>query len=198
MALCRAKEKLAREREKDFYQDMEIEMRSLIKGNTDALLQLYELLGTLTPEQYTDAPNGVQYGIGRHVRHILDQYLALKDGENSGLVDYDKRHRDSPVEKDANMARKTIQDMTTWLAANLGNQDRAMTVSSEAALNETVVSICPSYISRELLYLANHTVHHIAYIALLAKFHGVAVDESFGVAPTTASFLHEERMRVSG
>ena len=42
-----------------------------------------------------------------------------------------------------------------------------------------------STISRELQYLASHTVHHYALIALHLRDAGFTTDPDFGVAPST-------------
>jgi uncharacterized damage-inducible protein DinB len=39
---------------------------------------------------------------------------------------------------------------------------------------------------RELQFLASHTVHHFALVALLLRLAGVSVPDGFGVATATA------------
>ena len=74
-------------------------VQRLVESNIEALEQLVHFLSGLDEQAYTKAPNGVRFGIGRHVRHVLDMYLALMQGLQSGLVDYDLRARDSRLEK---------------------------------------------------------------------------------------------------
>jgi hypothetical protein len=39
--------------------------------------------------------------------------------------------------------------------------------------------------ARELEFLLSHTVHHYAIVAILCRLQGIAVDDGFGVAPST-------------
>jgi hypothetical protein len=43
-------------------------------------------------------------------------------------------------------------------------------------------------VTRELQFLASHTVHHYALIAHLARDRGVGVAPEFGVAPATLDY----------
>ena len=45
-----------------------------------------------------------------------------------------------------------------------------------------------SNIGRELLYLINHSIHHMAYATLLARTHGIELPAGIGLAPGTASY----------
>ena len=66
-------------------------MRKLSTGNIDVLNQFLMLVETAGTTHYALAPEGVAYGIGRHVRHVLDHYEALVQGLGGGDVDYDFR-----------------------------------------------------------------------------------------------------------
>jgi uncharacterized damage-inducible protein DinB len=44
---------------------------------------------------------------------------------------------------------------------------------------------CQSSVGRELQHLINHTVHHYAFVALILRLQGVAIEDDFGVAPST-------------
>ena len=47
----------------------------------------------------------------------------------------------------------------------------------------------PSNYARELLYLINHAIHHVAIIKLILEHNGVSVPSYIGLAPGTASYL---------
>lgn len=127
-----------------------------------------------------EAPFG-QGGIGRHVRHILDHYDLFWVGLNDGVIDYDDRLRDPEVEQSRVLAVALFRSMTEKLilwAETQPNLDRILKVRHNGAW-------CQSSVGRELQHLINHTVHHYAFIALILRLKGVAVEEAFGVAPST-------------
>ena len=164
-------------------------MRELVASNTEALEQVLLFLGDLSNAQYSAVPPMAQYGIGRHVRHILDLYLALQEGVRSSEVDYDARHRDSDLERNLAASRLAVRGMLCWLQANIDIDDHTLTIKTEVSLHQCSHATLASTFSRELCYLANHTIHHLAYMALMARQLGVKLSHDYGVAPATASYL---------
>ena len=69
--------------------------------------------------------------------------------------------------------------------------ERNISVISEIDVSDTQNETYASNIRRELLYLINHTLHHAAYIKLLAQQSGITLSSHIGVAPSTASHLRK-------
>lgn len=134
---------------------------------------------------YTDS------GVGRHLRHIFDHFLALRRGLERGTVDYDHRHRDNPVERDPGRARAQLAGILSWCAA-LEVTDQELTVVSEIDTRETRSIHFRSNLPRELLYLINHSIHHAAHIKLMLAGLGIALPGHIGLAPSTASHLRQQ------
>jgi len=172
-------------------------LHSAISGNLEVLEQARGLVRSLTQEQYVAVPAMVRHGIGRHIRHILDLYLALLSGVHTGIVDYDIRHRDNLVETDRQTGLVAIGDILSQLRTCEITIDSHLFVKSEASVEKTETVTVLSTPERELLYLANHTVHHLAYVALMARMLGVFADDAIGLAPATASYLRETSTGVS-
>lgn len=170
-------------------------MRSLIDGNIEALQQVLALLEDVPEHLYFAVPQEVQFGMGRHIRHILDQYRNLQTGTCTGVVDYDQRDRDSKIETDINIARSEIESIITWLSLENWVDD-PLKIQTEISLSATVVVELPSTVSRELCYLANHTVHHLASIALIARLLGLNIGARIGVAPATSTYLRDQAATV--
>ncbi|GAB1264964.1 DinB family protein [Aurantivibrio infirmus] len=174
-------------------------VQRLVHSNIEALEQILHFLSGLNDENYTTAPSGVQFGIGRHVRHILDMYLALKEGLSAsagvkpGLVDYDLRARDSKLESDLPAAKLAINQMLQWLRRDLTETDTDLRIKTEVSIASECSVEIDSNLKRELSYLSTHTVHHLAYIAILAQNLGLSVDDSFGIAPATMSFQRAQK-----
>src|SRR5512143_3614305 len=76
-----------------------------LDGNRHLLDQAARLLGKLDDDTYAGGGAGPGISpVGMHVRHVLDHYRSLLDGLATGLVDYEARHRDAPVERERSLA----------------------------------------------------------------------------------------------
>lgn len=159
-----------------------------IKNALDQILVVVDCIQEL-PEQKNKNLYQI-IGVGRHIRHVIDHFLALKNGVDKGVVDYNLRQRDSIVEQDIHAARAHIVEIIDWLH-ELKLDDVDLEVLSEIDCLQTVNRSFKSCFERELLYLINHTVHHAAYMKLLAKTKGVMLPDHIGIAPSTATFLRQ-------
>lgn len=136
---------------------------------------------------------------GTHLRHIYDHISALlegvkdgkKDGVDKGLVDYNRRHRNSVEERDVESSRKRLAFLRSQLRHWL-QTSATVTVVSEIDCTETINQQFESSVEREMLYLINHTLHHLAYVSLALTHAGLELPSHIGLAPSTASFLREE------
>ena len=177
-------------------------VRSVIRGNFEAVEQGLRLISSLTDEQYTNATAPVKSSIGEHIRHILDMYFAIirRGGDT---IDYDARRRGHIVESNKEQARIELSEVRDWLALfdlgmeNLGrNCERynnpRLNIKTEVTLEETESTVIPTTEIRELVFVGSHAVHHYALISIIAQLQGIETEENLGIAPATASFLREE------
>jgi len=132
--------------------------------------------------------------IGKHIRHICDHFLALKQGISTHLVDYNIRNRGTEIEINCDVAMMQLQELIDWLDLcenkTIGidlNQD--IQVYSEIDCSQTQNMTFRSNIAREFLYLINHTIHHAAHITIIAYHHGVNIPIHTGMAPCTMTHL---------
>jgi len=157
--------------------------------NFEVLEQLRQVINGASHELYSQGNHLNQYGVGRHVRHILDYYLALQKGVVSGQVDYNQRNRDALAENDKPTALQLINDIVAWI--NTLDEDKDINIISEVSLQQYENTIIQSSLLRELYYLMEHTMHHLAYVALFLKVNGIVLDNDIGLAPATKS--HQRR-----
>lgn len=167
----------------------------IIKANKDALEQGLELLSRLSDDEYTRVCEPwLKSTIGQHIRHVADMYLALMGAQEEGVADYDVRRRGSRVEKNSDQGREVLQQISLWLdelAQHIdGNQ--ALRIKSEVSLQKSVSVTLESSLLRELVFVGSHTVHHYAVISVIARLQNLNVDEWFGIAPATVTFLRNE------
>lgn len=171
-------------------------MKTLRNSTNDALKQVKQLIlafeGSEQSNLYNVPPDNVMSGVGKHVRHILDHFLAFQQGLISGCVDYNVRHRDGRLEDDPQLALALLDDISDWLE-HTSITDRAIDVESEISVSDSINQHFRSSISRELCYLINHTIHHVAYAKLLTAQHGVIIDDGLGIAPSTATYLRGQQ-----
>ena len=134
--------------------------------------------------------------IGRHVRHILDHYLALKNGLERNQVDYNQRNRDGKVEQDSEFASEIIIHLIKWISS-LDGDNQELIIESEIDCEKEISETFQTNLNRELMYLINHTTHHTAYIKLVSEKYGIELPEDVGLAPCTAPYLRNEAISGS-
>jgi len=164
----------------------------LLNATINSLTQVVDSLMYLNGVQHPQAKDIYRsLNIGRHVRHIHDHFLALEKGRENQLINYNLRNRDSAIEKDLGYAIIAFNKLILNVRL-LDNNDEKVEIISEIDCTLTISQSFSSSFSRELLYLINHTIHHIAYIKLLLKSVNIDLPEHIGIAPSTASFLREQ------
>lgn len=143
--------------------------------NVALLRQGADLLERLDDAQFA--------GIGPQIRHCLDFYACFLRGLPSGRIDYVHRERSARIESERELAlgewRATIEalealDETAFLPA--------LEVRAEEGTDWS-----GSTPGREAQFLASHTIHHFAIVAILLRAVGIEPPEELGVAPSTLS-----------
>lgn len=169
-------------------------IHTLIQTNVAWLRQSLELIGRLDDRTYSAVPAGyAPHNAGGHLRHILDFYECLLDGLSAqSHVDYDARKRDESIERSTNAAAGRIRLTIARLEA-LPAEDCPLLVRPEDAA--VGYALLPSSLSRELMSLSSHTIHHFALIAMTLRAHGFTLDPRFGMAPST--LRHRERSEAA-
>lgn len=146
----------------------------------------------LSSDQYANSFDETKPSIGKHVRHILEfylEYIRYIESPSTGPLCYDSRKRDLVLETSLSEVLKTIDFIEQYLATSpLGEKDIQLSVIVQPNLPPQLLS---STLQRELMYLLDHTIHHMALIKMLAEFWGVDLPKNFGLAPST--ICHENR-----
>jgi hypothetical protein len=151
----------------------------LVRQSVALLAQGREVLAGLAPTVYR--------GPGAHVRHVIDHYECLLRGLPDGRVDYDARERDRLLEVDPAAARARLASLVRRLGPLAGREaEEPLAVRLDLGVKGgRSADWTRSSLGRELAFLASHTVHHYAIVALLLRGQGVDPGEEFGVAPST-------------
>lgn len=159
-------------------------MTDHIVGPLKSLLeQLRQLLCALDDTAYTTPVAVLSHAtIGHHMRHIIEFFLALERGYDSGVVNYDLRQRDPRLEADRTFALASLQD----LAGRLDRADKALSLMTD--FNAAAPGSYPvqTNYARELVYNLEHVVHHMALLRIGVQAETeVTLPEDFGVALST-------------
>ncbi len=134
--------------------------------------------------------------LGKHLRHIVEFYDCLLIGLKRTEVCYDDRVRDVRLENDPSFMALRLKALSDELCG-LGPENLSVLLRSELGAEGVATLTVPSTLERELLYVYEHTIHHMAIlkIGVLAQFPTVHLAQGFGVADST---LRHERRHVHG
>lgn len=167
---------------------------SLISAVEDVLRQGRALLTSVSGEAYArkeDGPQGAS--LGAHYRHVLDHFLSLLEGIESGEINYDHRRRSPELESSVDLALLATERLLeefrhmpapTW--------QRECTVVYSVGYGDSETQAVPSNLVRELMFCVGHTIHHFAILKLLCAGMSVTLPYEFGVAPSTLKHLEAQ------
>ena len=159
----------------------------LKQGIRQLFSQLSDSIQQLSPAEFTrPIPILFNASIGQHVRHILELFICLQNGYETGIVNYDKRKRDLRIETDQEFALALLKSI--YDALNKPNIDLILEANYD---EDEVESVCigTNYF-REIAYNLEHTVHHMALIRVgINAVSSISLPESFGVASSTSRHL---------
>lgn len=167
-------------------------MKLLREASKETLEQVILLINCCSDQEYCQLFPHAQSSVGMHVRHILDHFIAFKNGLDSDLINYNIRNRESQIECDRGVGLAQVKGYYTWFC-DQDFDDKSVFIESEISISATQNEIIESRLSRELVYLINHTIHHVAYAGLGAKQLGIKIDSTLGVAPGTATHLRTQK-----
>ncbi len=161
----------------------------MIASSKILLDQLTDVLDKISPQDYTQ-PLDILHGasIGEHVRHTIEFYLCLIDQAPYGRINYDLRKRDRSLESMPEAACNSIRNIIHSLEDGMADARLTLEICYDPEGSDQQ-RIETSYF-RELSYVIEHTVHHMALlkIGLQALATPVTVPPSFGVAVSTLRY----------
>ena len=150
--------------------------------------QLDESLRNLSEAQYRQ-PVKILFDatIGQHVRHIIELYICLYNGYETGVVNYDKRKRDIRIETDKDLAIELMEMITS----NLDKFNKDLLLEASYENHSAAVPVATNYY-REIIYNLEHTVHHMALVRVgIYEVSTIAIPDDFGVATSTLKYRKE-------
>ena len=155
----------------------------------NVFVQLTESLNELTDAEYTQPCKALfNATIGQHVRHIIELFLCLQEGYETGVINYEKRKRDYKIETERNFAIRLMQDI--YHCVERPNIELVMQVEDYS--DDTGPIEIPTNYYREIAYNLEHTIHHMALIRVgINDISKVVLSQEFGVAYSTIKYWKE-------
>nr|WP_294858462.1 hypothetical protein [uncultured Fluviicola sp.] len=121
--------------------------------------------------------------IGQHVRHTVEIAQSLVNGYISEEINYEKRKRDLEIETSLKHARKICLELILLI----NRSDKKLILVEENESGE-LLRIKSNY-SRELHFVLEHTIHHMALIKTgLRIIKKDITEDHFGMAYSTIQY----------
>jgi len=146
--------------------------------------QVADLLGQLEPHEYRQPlPEFDGSTLGQHFRHILEFFICLERGVPSGMVDYAARERNTLFEDAPGVALAALETF----AEAMGSLQPSTEVLLKAEFGGADRPCYQSTVGRELAFVYDHAIHHLAMIkiGLRCHFPHIQIDRDLGVSPST-------------
>ena len=155
----------------------------LLPSIQHTLTELSNLLAQLSTIDYIEpCPYLSNSSIGEHTRHSIEMFQCLENQYEQGIVNYDKRQRDSKIQTDPKFAQICIQNVLD----NLYKPNKKIIL--QQVIDGVTLAIDSNY-ERELLYNLEHCIHHQALIKVaVLQNKNLVIDANFGVARSTIEY----------
>lgn len=166
-----------------------LQISKLIEANIHSLEIAEQILLKITDAQYRTTVEPFTANLGKHLRHITDHYRLLLAGLPQALIEYDRRERLETEENERSamiMRLRSICNQLSQLGQNCPN-DIPVSVCLSIEEDDDAPSV-PSTLSRELVFLQSHSVHHYTIISAILKLQKIHVEPNFGIAPSTLKY----------
>ncbi|MDI5887549.1 DinB family protein [Flavobacterium yafengii] len=158
----------------------------LIPSINNSLNELIDLLNQLSQKEYSNSCTELSNAtIGEHTRHIIEMFQCLENQYDLGIVNYDKRERNTRIQTDTAFAIENIVLIQQNLEKKNKNIELLQIIDGEE------IRIESNYF-RELLYNLEHCIHHQALIKVaILQCETVIIDANFGVARSTIEYRNQ-------
>ena len=158
----------------------------LIPSINNSLNELVDLLNQLSQKEYSNSCAELSNAtIGEHTRHIIEMFQCLENQYDLGIVNYDKRERNTRIQTDTVFAIENI----VLIQQNLDKKNKNIELLQ--IIDGEEIRIESNYF-RELLYNLEHCIHHQALIKVaILQCETVIIDANFGVARSTIEYRNQ-------
>jgi len=152
----------------------------------NVFIQLTDSIVRLSQEQYVKPCQSLSNNtVGQHVRHIIELFECLEKGYTEGIINYEKRKRDTQIETNKGFACDLLIQIFNGL--NKPNKDLSLITSYDDHSAENIIISTNYY--REIAYNLEHAIHHMALMRVgISEVSDIELSENFGVAVSTIKY----------
>ncbi|KAI0768543.1 hypothetical protein BD413DRAFT_127994 [Trametes elegans] len=175
--------------EQIFHTDEAAARSRLLEVSTIILRQAVDLIqgGLTTDDQLTTPSNFIPGStIGKHLRHARDHFVLLLEamaGPPPRVLNYDRRARNTPMEGSRRAALEALNDAIAQLQEVVPKAKMTEPITLHAVT--PYPQVLETTFGRELWFAGLHAIHHWSMVRVIAGELGIAMEESFGFAPST-------------
>lgn len=147
------------------------------------LEQLRQLLSDLDDRSYRSSLAVLSdASIGQHSRHVIESFMALDNGYETGYVNYDLRKRDQQLEDDRDFALVMLKRIID----GIDKEDKPLWLMTDLNPGANASYRVSTNYARELVHNVDHIVHHMALMRIgVRTISDLQLPENFGVALST-------------
>lgn len=158
-----------------------------IQSITEQMIDVLNRIDPVVYRQSLDLYDGAS--LGKHFRHIYDFYSCLIRGVGDGKVDYSSRKRESAIERQPKIAAQAFAKAATQLA-EVSTDLHLKVLADFSADNNYNRQAYDSCFGREITFLHDHAVHHLAIVRMGLKQLNpeFSLSKQLGVAPSTIKY----------
>ena len=139
------------------------------------------------------APLKNSSSMGEHIRHCLEFMQEFLNGFKAGTINYDLRKRDKILEKSSQSAleklkeiAKDFQKLCDEVSCQPRKEPKDLKLKFVISPDVDRWGECLTTFERELLFLAQHNLHHLATLKVsLGQSKDIRLPKNIGVAPST-------------
>lgn len=154
--------------------------------------QLKEVLPRIPVQVYAQ-PIPILYkaSIGQHCRHLIEFFGCICEQISEGVICYDARRRELPLEQLPEAALAAIEALEQWVLEFEGDWEMPLEVRFHPnPLDVSCFEQTETYLLREWWYAIDHAIHHLALfkVGLHLLMPDFELPAHFGVAPATVHY----------
>lgn len=160
-------------------------MTIYFKQCKEQLLSLQNVLNNLSTELYSKPSLYLHNAtIGQHTRHIIEMIQCVFKGYAINEIDYINRNRNLQFETDMLFVSKEIDSIINEL--EMPNKPLKIKLTE---VNNTIIQFIDTNYEREIVYVTEHTIHHLALIKVaFIEFNIEIKNPYFGTAYSTIQY----------
>jgi hypothetical protein len=132
--------------------------------------------------------------IGKHLRHILDGFQTVWQGNEEKQISFDCRQREYSLENDPNAAIERLNTLENNFST-CDWQKKIFLQSDFSTEGEERPFLTETTLQREMIYAIEHALHHLFIIRIgVEQTFEVRFPSEFGVAPATLRHLYQANL----